>query len=356
MSSLLDHWHPVLLSCDLRDQPKRVVVDDVAMAVFRSSPGQVAALTDVCPHRGMSLSMGKVCHGKLRCLYHGWSFEPDGYGESPGTPRMKTECDSYEACEQSGLVWVRRRGATTSFPSILDNHADYLPMVQMVHEVDAPLELVLDNFNELEHTSTTHSTFGYPLGRMQEVALDLVGHDDSVDIRYHGPSKPYDFLTRLFLGIGRDVTWHIEGVTTYSPVMTYGEYRWWDNRRHLWSPVGVANVHILTPVSSEKTTVFTLGFMKPVSGWRKLAFPLVKRLMRRQYIKEVNEDQRVLNGLADKTVSLEGMKLSRFDRVMGMNRQRINKLYRRIHEAPSMRPKLRPQDRSDEVSERSNQS
>lgn len=339
MSNLLDHWHPVLLSRDLRDQPRRAVVDGVALAVFRPSPHRVAALSDICPHRSMSLSMGTVCHGKLQCLYHGWTFEPDGYGESPGTPRMRTECESYEACDESGLVWVRRRGATTSFPSILAGCPDYLPMVQMVHEVDAPLELVLDNFNELEHTSTTHTTFGYPLNRMEEVALDLTAHDDSVDIRYQGPSKPYDLVTRLFLGIGKSVTWHIDGATTYSPVMTYGEYRWWDNRRHVWSPIRVANVHILTPENADRTRVFTLGFMKPVDGWRKIVFPLTRWLMRRQYVKEVNEDQRVLNGLADKKVSLAGMKLSRFDRVMGMNRQRINQIYRRRRESQPMRPK-----------------
>lgn len=355
MSKLLDHWHPVLLSSDLGDQPRRAVIDGVPLAVFRPSPNSVAALTDVCPHRMMSLSMGSVCHGKLQCLYHGWTFEPDGYGESPGAPRLRTECESFEACEQAGLVWIRRRGAETSFPSILGGRPDYLPMLRMVHQVAAPLELVLDNFNELEHTSTTHSTFGYPVNRMQEVGVELIGRDDSVEIRYNGPSKSYDLLTRIFLGIGRDVAWHIDGATTYSPVMTYGEYRWWDNRRHRWSPIEVANVHILTPIDAENTSVFTLGYMKPVRGWRRLAFPLVKRLMRRQYVKEVDEDQRVLDGLADKRVSLIGMKLSRFDRVMGMNRQRINQIYRRQRVAQPMRPKLHPRGPGNSETRQANQ-
>jgi hypothetical protein len=37
---------------------------------------------------------------------------------------------------------------------------------------------------------------------------------------------------------------------------------------------------------------------------------------------------RILEGLADKNPNIEGMKLSRFDRVLGLNRERIERIYR----------------------------
>ena len=46
---------------------------------FRDEKGQVAALTDYCPHRGARLSEGD-CHyaGTVACPYHGWVFDANG--------------------------------------------------------------------------------------------------------------------------------------------------------------------------------------------------------------------------------------------------------------------------------------
>ena len=51
-------------------------------------------------------------------------------------------------------------------------------------------------------------------------------------------------------------------------------------------------------------------------------------LLRRKLDQEIRLDVRILEGLADKNTSIEGMKLSRFDRVLGLNRERIQRIYR----------------------------
>ena len=51
-------------------------------------------------------------------------------------------------------------------------------------------------------------------------------------------------------------------------------------------------------------------------------------LIRRKLDHEIRLDVRILEGLADKRSDIEGMKLSRFDRVLGLNRERIEKIYR----------------------------
>jgi hypothetical protein len=43
---------------------------------------------------------------------------------------------------------------------------------------------------------------------------------------------------------------------------------------------------------------------------------------------EVDLDVRILAGLANKDPNIAGMKLSRFDRVLGLNRERIDRVYR----------------------------
>src|SRR5207302_10514310 len=72
---MLDHWHPVLRSRDLRRKPVGVKVAGVPIAVFRTGSGGVGAVADACPHRRLKLSVGAVVGDRLRCQYHGWSFD-----------------------------------------------------------------------------------------------------------------------------------------------------------------------------------------------------------------------------------------------------------------------------------------
>src|SRR5262249_36846016 len=55
---------------------------------------------------------------------------------------------------------------------------------------------------------------------------------------------------------------------------------------------------------------------------------LVKWLVRRKLDHEIRLDVRILENLADQRAGLEGMKLSRFDKVLGLNRERVDRVYR----------------------------
>lgn len=78
---LREYWYPAL---PVRRIPKKeplfwqMLGDELAL--FHDGNGGIAAVTDVCPHRGASLSRGK-CHyeGTVTCPYHGAVF--DGTGE-----------------------------------------------------------------------------------------------------------------------------------------------------------------------------------------------------------------------------------------------------------------------------------
>src|SRR5246127_2256170 len=86
------------------------------------------------------------------------------------------------------------------------------------HPVNAPLELVLDNFCEIEHTPTTHAFFGYPLDRMQEVQVEFHPTDTSVRVVNRGPRKPITAPLRWMVGIGRDYQFMDDWTTHFSPV------------------------------------------------------------------------------------------------------------------------------------------
>ncbi len=74
----LRHWHPLLRSRELRRRPIRRRLCGTSIVLFRTASGRPAAVSEVCPHRRMSLAAGRVCGEQLVCAYHGWRFDPSG--------------------------------------------------------------------------------------------------------------------------------------------------------------------------------------------------------------------------------------------------------------------------------------
>ena len=325
--AVLNHWHPVLPSRQL----KKNAVAGVRLAgrdlvLFRNSTGELGALADYCPHRRMKLSLGKVYHDKLQCLYHGWTFDAHGNGESPGTPKLHACAEHFEVTERFEAIWVRRAGSDTQFPSFeVDGHYN---ICNLHHRVRAPLELTVDNFCEIEHTPTTHAFFGYPLERMQEVEVEFEPTDTAVRVINKGPRKKISPILRMLVGIGNDYLFMDDWTTYFSPVHSVYDHWWQCPTTGKESRVRWRLYIFFVPVDECDTAIFTFTFTKssypgPAGGMR-----LFKWLMRSQLDYEIQLDVRVLEGLADKNPSIEGMKLSRFDRVLGLNRERIERIYR----------------------------
>ena len=296
------------------------------LVLYRDSKGDVGALTDHCPHRRMKLSLGKVHNDKLQCGYHGWTFDKMGEGESPATPKLYACAHHYEVREQFDTIWVRNAGATTVFPRFeVDGHYN---VCNLAHRVKAPLELTVDNFCEIEHTPTTHAFFGYPLEKMHQVQVEFRPTDTSVRVINHGPRKKISRLLRTLVGIGKHFEFMDDWTTYFSPVYSVYDHWWRCPRTGQESKVRWRLYIFFVPVDDCETALFTFAFTKsrypgPAGGVR-----LFKWLMRRQLSYEIDLDVRILEGLADKNPSIDGMKLSRFDRVLGLNRERIAKIYR----------------------------
>ena len=324
--AVLDHWHPVLPTRMLKRQPVAVRLAGHELVLFRTAAGTVGALEERCPHRRMRLSLGSVIGERLRCLYHGWTFDADGNGESPGTPKLHACARTFDVEERHEAIWVRAAGSTAEFPHFsIDG---YYNVCNLYHRVSAPLELALDNFCEIEHTPTTHDFFGYPLERMHEVEVDFQPTDTTVRVVNRGPRKPISRLLRLIVGIGDDYQFMDDWTTHFSPVYSVYDH-WWQHPVTGETSIVRWRLYIFfTPIDAQTTAIFTFAFTR--SRWPGPAgsVRLFKWLMRRKLDYEIRLDVRILEGLADKNPAIEGMKLSRFDRVLGLNRERIARIYR----------------------------
>jgi hypothetical protein len=84
----------------------------------------------------------------------------------------------------------------------------------------------------------------------------------------------------------------------------------------------------LTPYSENEMGVFTWGYTKSKYPGPTGSVRWFRRLIARKLSHEIQLDANIISNLGDKDPSIEGMKLSRFDRVLGLNRERIERIYR----------------------------
>jgi len=109
------YWIPAALSSELPEpegSPLRVRLLGESLIAYRTASGAVGLMQDACPHRGASMFFGRNEGEGLRCIYHGWKFDPAGRCvELPSEPEAsrfkdKVRATAYPCREQAGLVWT----------------------------------------------------------------------------------------------------------------------------------------------------------------------------------------------------------------------------------------------------------
>lgn len=106
-------WFPVAIASQLGSGPVGAVLLDQPLVVYRSGEETVVA-DDLCPHRGVPLSMGSQDGEGIRCTYHGLRFGAAGRCDHvPANPDMRIpdrlHLKTYPAREKYGLIWTRLR-------------------------------------------------------------------------------------------------------------------------------------------------------------------------------------------------------------------------------------------------------
>ena len=111
------HWTPVCLIEEVSEPdgaPVKAQVFGEDLVVFRDTDGRVGVMDEYCPHRRVSLVFGRNENCGLRCLYHGWKMDVDGYiverVSEPVIPISSTNPPpkhlAYPTKEWGGFVWA----------------------------------------------------------------------------------------------------------------------------------------------------------------------------------------------------------------------------------------------------------
>jgi phenylpropionate dioxygenase-like ring-hydroxylating dioxygenase large terminal subunit len=104
------YWYPVALSGEVSQAPLGVTLLDWPLVVYRIG-GEVVVADDICPHRGVPLSLGRGDERGITCRYHGFRYGAQGHCvEVPAHPEMKIpsrlHLKTHPAVERYGLVWT----------------------------------------------------------------------------------------------------------------------------------------------------------------------------------------------------------------------------------------------------------
>jgi phenylpropionate dioxygenase-like ring-hydroxylating dioxygenase large terminal subunit len=169
----LHRWYAVASLADLNPaRPFRFTLLEQDLVLWWDrQAGQWRAFADVCPHRLVPLSEGRINgRGELECPYHGWSF--NGAGHCTAIPQAepaaaatacasrRSRCRSYATATAQGLLFVFAGDAERSA-------AVPLPLVPLLEEPgwlvqetfrDLPMDALtlLENVLDVSHVPFTH--------------------------------------------------------------------------------------------------------------------------------------------------------------------------------------------------------
>ena len=191
------YWHPVGLADSLpEDKPVSATVLGEDLVVWRSKE-KICAWKDLCVHRGVRLSLGKVCNNRLRCAYHGWEYNAEGQCEFiPAHPEIKIPGKAkataiYHAAEHAGLIWVSLSDKPRPLPDLPQfNEGDYRVIPCGPYEINASAPRVVENFLDLSHPAILHDGI---LGDSAHAEIDEYQVEDTEDgffvrdVRYYQP-------------------------------------------------------------------------------------------------------------------------------------------------------------------------
>ena len=166
-------WWPLEFSHVVTDQPRRLHALGQTFALYRKPDGKAVVMSDICVHRGGSLSGGKLAGDCIVCPYHGWEYKSDGAcaripANAAGVPiPKKARVDSYPTQEKYGWVWAYLgdlpEAERPPLPTLPCADEPNLKPIYGEFKWHANYERVVENGLDIAHTPFVHSTtFGNP--------------------------------------------------------------------------------------------------------------------------------------------------------------------------------------------------
>ena len=194
-----NQWYPLLECRQIpRKRPIGVTRLGEKMVFWRDAQGKAACAVDLCPHRGVALSAGKVLGNCVQCPFHGFEFDPSGRctlipanGRSAEVPKA-FQVRAYPVREAHGLVYVWWGQPRTEYPPLPE--FDFMKDPRYVYTTFIDLwkthySRAIENQLDVVHLPFVHTT---SIGRGNQTVVygprytvtEYSGGHDQIDLWY----------------------------------------------------------------------------------------------------------------------------------------------------------------------------
>jgi len=244
----------------------------------RGDDGGVFALRDVCPHRGMPLSYGRMQAGQVECCYHGWRFNSGGactcIPSLTGQERVEPEnirVRSYHVRESQGGIWIfmddpkGRAEVVPPLPVVPDIPAGQAPAICEVMTFPCHIDHAVMGLMDPAHGPFVHQSWWWRSRHsIHEKSKPFGPSHLGFTMRRHRPSKN-SFGYKILGGVPEtEISFQLPGVRI----------------EHIRAGKRVVgNLTCVTPISETETEITHSIYVN--DGWLRLLSPLVRIFTKR---------------------------------------------------------------------------
>ena len=265
MTFVRNAWYVASWAHDLTTEPQAETILSENVVLWRGEDGKVRAAENVCPHRFLPLSQGRVQGNELQCGYHGLTFDGDGVcvdAPTQDAPPANCRIRSYPVHENMGMVWI-----WMGDPALADTADIYdLPEYHQdgwgvgfgdALEVEANYLLLCDNLCDPTHVNYVHPT--------------TLGNRDGINAPITHSDTPWGVVTERFTP-NATPTGFVEAVGDYA-----GKVDMWQRYLMYLPSVSIIDFGATAAGTGShesggegRIQVFSCHFMTPITGTRTI--------------------------------------------------------------------------------------
>ncbi|MES3036899.1 MAG: aromatic ring-hydroxylating dioxygenase subunit alpha [Bdellovibrionota bacterium] len=287
-------WYVLALSEEVsKKKPISKVLLGQPVVLYRDQSGKAVALRDLCPHRGIPLSYGRIVEDEVECPYHGWRFDKEGtctvipaLCEGQNLDCRKIKIRRYLTHEQAGLVWVytgddrKENPATIPFPE-LTGLRNLKRRVTMVEHFPCHIDHAVIGLMDPAHGPYVHKSF---LWRSEKTMIQKKKKFAPVDFGFQMVKHPPSANSKAYKIFGGAPTTEI----TFQLPSTRVEHIQ-AGKNNFFSFTA------LTPVDEKNTLIFQIVYWD--IGWLGLIKPFIKWFARYFLFQDINVVAKQQDGL-----------------------------------------------------------
>ncbi len=238
----------------------------------------------ICPHRGADLSKGQVCEGQLRCPYHGWKIDSQGFLKSHFENKSKGTTPVYPLTSKWGYLWLNYDQ---------DNLEKILPPEKFTFlgtytfNFENSLEITIDNFIDGAHLPFVHAINGPSAELSGDTRFQWSEtENDEISVDFNYTQRPGTVLDLFHFF--QKTRWTAKALLGFNPLHVRYQI-FWDKDDGKKLNGENRNIYFFYPINDKLTAAPCLMFHE-IPKWQKWLTPVISKIIRKMTYNLIKDD------------------------------------------------------------------